>query len=430
MRLSVILSIIPFILTWVHFTHCQGRTEILTTVVRKLIDDTSKEMADFKQKQNETLEILKGYGDLQQKQNDILAKLSGYGDLQQKQNDILAKLSGYGDLQQKQNDILAKLSGYGDLQQKQNDILAKLSGYGDLQQKQNDILAKLSGFEELLQEIPEMHKKLGHAENTPQGVDGCTQGKDECSPLATCRNSVGSYSCSCNPPSEGDGRMCSCPSGFAQKGSKCEDVDECAQGKDECSPLATCRNSVGSYSCSCNPPSEGDGQTCDIDECAQGKTECSPYAVCKNSIGSYSCFCKPPYEGDGKTCGFQCESPAELIEGLGCVKIVKEKKTWSEMNATCHREGWRLLEDLTVTALPAFTRSFSRYGSTWIGAYGGKWQESGIPLKEDLWRVGYQPDSARWHCGVAAFDPHSSLVKVGHRDCLTTTWGYCQLLLQ
>ncbi|XP_064096586.1 thrombospondin-4-B-like isoform X21 [Macrobrachium nipponense] len=369
MRLSVILSIIPFILTWVHFTHCQGRTEILTTVVRKLIDDTSKEMADFKQKQNETLEILKGYGDLQQKQNDILAKLSGYGDLQQKQNDILAKLS-------------------------------------------------------------EMHKKLGHAENTPQGVDGCTQGKDECSPLATCRNSVGSYSCSCNPPSEGDGRMCSCPSGFAQKGSKCEDVDECAQGKDECSPLATCRNSVGSYSCSCNPPSEGDGQTCDIDECAQGKTECSPYAVCKNSIGSYSCFCKPPYEGDGKTCGFQCESPAELIEGLGCVKIVKEKKTWSEMNATCHREGWRLLEDLTVTALPAFTRSFSRYGSTWIGAYGGKWQESGIPLKEDLWRVGYQPDSARWHCGVAAFDPHSSLVKVGHRDCLTTTWGYCQLLLQ
>ncbi|XP_066982627.1 uncharacterized protein [Macrobrachium rosenbergii] len=34
-------------------------------------------------------------------------------------------------------------------------------------------------------------------------------------------------------------------------------MDECAQGKAECSPQAACRNSVGSYSCSCNPPFEG-----------------------------------------------------------------------------------------------------------------------------------------------------------------------------
>ncbi|XP_066982831.1 fibulin-2-like isoform X10 [Macrobrachium rosenbergii] len=147
-------------------------------------------------------------------------------------------------------------------------------------------------------------------------IDECAQGKAKCSPQAACRNSVGSYSCSCNPPFEGYGRTCSCPPGFAQNGSHCDDMDECAQGKAECSPQAACRNSVGSYSCSCNPPFEGDGRTCscppgfaqngshcdDIDECARGKAECSPHAACRNSVGSYSCSCNPSFEGDGRTC--------------------------------------------------------------------------------------------------------------------------------
>ncbi|XP_066982835.1 adhesion G protein-coupled receptor E1-like isoform X14 [Macrobrachium rosenbergii] len=159
--------------------------------------------------------------------------------------------------------------------------------------------------------LPGFARNGSHCED----IDECARGKAECSPHAACRNSVGSYSCSCNPPFEGDGRTC-CPPGFAQKGSHCVDMDECAQGKAECSPQAACRNSVGSYSCSCNPPFEGDGRTCscppgfaqngshcdDIDECARGKAECSPHAACRNSVGSYSCSCNPSFEGDGRTC--------------------------------------------------------------------------------------------------------------------------------
>ncbi|XP_064090712.1 uncharacterized protein LOC135204440 isoform X2 [Macrobrachium nipponense] len=54
----------------------------------------------------------------------------------------------------------------------------------------------------------------------------------------------------------------------------------------------------------------------DIDECTQGKDNCSPLATCKNSVGSYNCFCNPPFEGDGRTCEFPCKSPAKVFEGL------------------------------------------------------------------------------------------------------------------
>ena len=40
----------------------------------------------------------------------------------------------------------------------------------------------------------------------------------------------------------------------------------------------------------------------DIDECAEGKHNCSPTAVCKNTKGSYNCTCNPGYYGDGTYC--------------------------------------------------------------------------------------------------------------------------------
>jgi len=41
------------------------------------------------------------------------------------------------------------------------------------------------------------------------------------------------------------------------------DVDECTLGTDTChSSLATCTNTVGSYTCTCNAGYTGDGSTC------------------------------------------------------------------------------------------------------------------------------------------------------------------------
>ena len=40
----------------------------------------------------------------------------------------------------------------------------------------------------------------------------------------------------------------------------------------------------------------------DIDECTSGVSGCHKLASCKNTEGSYICSCQPPYIGDGKNC--------------------------------------------------------------------------------------------------------------------------------
>ena len=45
----------------------------------------------------------------------------------------------------------------------------------------------------------------------------------------------------------------------------CVDIDECASGTHNChSSLASCTNTVGSFSCTCNSPYLGDGRSCYI----------------------------------------------------------------------------------------------------------------------------------------------------------------------
>ena len=39
----------------------------------------------------------------------------------------------------------------------------------------------------------------------------------------------------------------------------------------------------------------------DIDECSANDS-CDQNATCKNTIGSYDCTCNIGYDGDGKTC--------------------------------------------------------------------------------------------------------------------------------
>lgn len=40
----------------------------------------------------------------------------------------------------------------------------------------------------------------------------------------------------------------------------------------------------------------------DIDECLEGKHNCSKYAKCENSYGGYNCKCLVGYDGDGIMC--------------------------------------------------------------------------------------------------------------------------------
>lgn len=40
----------------------------------------------------------------------------------------------------------------------------------------------------------------------------------------------------------------------------------------------------------------------DVDECAEGLDNCSIDAICQNTVKSYKCICKSGYKGDGKHC--------------------------------------------------------------------------------------------------------------------------------
>ena len=40
----------------------------------------------------------------------------------------------------------------------------------------------------------------------------------------------------------------------------------------------------------------------DVDECSDNSHNCDTQATCANTIGSFTCTCNDGYEGDGTTC--------------------------------------------------------------------------------------------------------------------------------
>ncbi|KAL9961085.1 hypothetical protein ACROYT_G029966 [Oculina patagonica] len=99
---------------------------------------------------------------------------------------------------------------------------------------------------------------------------------------------------------------------------KNEDVDECSASIPVCDVNANCKNTRGSYRCSCKDGFTGDGKTCaDIDECSASNPVCDVNANCKNTDGSYNCSCKLGFTGDGKTCNIIINSCAKIKASEG-----------------------------------------------------------------------------------------------------------------
>ena len=92
-----------------------------------------------------------------------------------------------------------------------------------------------------------------------------------------------------------------------------------------CDVNADCFNTIGQFECVCRSGYQGDGFNCtgtirllqdlhksqelliffpaDINECGLANLQtCGANAICTNTIGSFSCSCSPGYEGDGQTC--------------------------------------------------------------------------------------------------------------------------------
>ncbi|XP_072873150.1 adhesion G protein-coupled receptor E1 isoform X1 [Chlorocebus sabaeus] len=135
-----------------------------------------------------------------------------------------------------------------------------------------------------------------------------------CPEHATCNNTVGNYSCFCDPGFESSSGHLS----FQGLKASCEDIDECTE---MCPINSTCTNTPGSYFCTCHPgfaPSNGQlnftdqkVECRDIDECRQDPSTCGPNSICTNALGSYSCGCiagfRPNPEGSQKDGNFSCQ---------------------------------------------------------------------------------------------------------------------------
>ena len=112
-----------------------------------------------------------------------------------------------------------------------------------------------------------------------------------CDAAATCTDTAGSYTCSCN-------------AGFTGSGGTCSDINECAARIDGvCDGSASCVNTVGSFVCSCNVGYSGNGLRCeDVNECQILGGGCAVSASCENNAGSWSCSCNAGYTGTGLEC--------------------------------------------------------------------------------------------------------------------------------
>jgi len=149
----------------------------------------------------------------------------------------------------------------------------------------------------------------------------------QCSEHADCKNTLGSYECSCNSPSgvngagffgTAEGKACFpctvCEEGFLPKGNckttdrECVDIDECETNTDGCSLNSQCTNSVGSFTCECQP-----GYFAELN------TGTGLYDARSSDVGASTCSeCTVCYEG------FHIDEPCTSSSDTVCERDVKD----------------------------------------------------------------------------------------------------------
>ena len=149
-------------------------------------------------------------------------------------------------------------------------------------------------------------------------INECDDETHACNEHATCDDTDGSYTCTC------DEGFTTHNNGQDVDGVKgCVNINECEAEVlrttgHSCDENATCRDNTGSYDCACNDGWFGDGHSCEnIDECTDGTHECDPNASCTDNDGSYDCTCNADsgfVEGkEAGKCVHQCKTPSNPL---------------------------------------------------------------------------------------------------------------------
>ena len=165
-------------------------------------------------------------------------------------------------------------------------------------------------------------------------IDECVAKTHDCDVNASCSNTIGSFTCSCN-------------TGFTFNAisGKCEDIDECLTNADDCHIMATCQNTFGSFDCTCGTDWNGDGHGqfgCAQDVCSL----CDASASCVND----QCVCPVGFEGNG----IDCTRTALVIP------IQKSPSTAGRRQNTCRDSYW-----LEIAEDPNNVVVLNRQDKTW-----------------------------------------------------------------
>ncbi|XP_023572639.1 adhesion G protein-coupled receptor E1 isoform X2 [Octodon degus] len=152
-----------------------------------------------------------------------------------------------------------------------------------------------------------------------------------CPAFSTCKNTVGSYYCTCKQGFLATNGQ----SHFSSPGVQCEDVDECSQSPSPCGPHSICVNLRGRYSCSCfwgfssptgnnwHPGKPGRFACSDLDECLANST-CPEHADCTNFPGGYNCACQAGFIANGSRCEDvdECLTSGICPEHADCINVL------------------------------------------------------------------------------------------------------------
>ena len=250
----------------------------------------------------------------------------------------------------------------------------------------------------------------------PQNVSANWTGPSETQ--VRCSNTLGSFECICAAGYEADvlGSDMLTEGGMPLE---CVDQDECAVSTHNCHRDATCTNTEGSYTCSCNRYFKGDG----VVDCWDGQMECSPAISWRVKTASGdACWAKLSNltsATGGPAVGSYCDDHAGTTGRVFLRIFWLDSQTWSEERQLMAGDGYReSMPDLRSGAVAkGVLEGLAYVGTPAMLEYRVEGNNAWHPLSLEVHRYN---EPTRYIVGdVAGFGDHA----VGSRRLLQSSQG-------